>query len=294
MAYLLLYVDDIILTASSDRLLHHFIKAMSQEFSMTDLGRLHHFLGIEVQHQNGGLFLSQRSYIQDILSRAKMENCKPCHTPTDINSKLSASAGNLLPDGTLYRSLEGALQYLTFTRPDISYAVQQICLFMHAPREPHFAFLKRILRYLKGTADHGLHLLPSKSVQMTAYSDADGGGGCRDTRRSTSGYCVFLGDNLISWSSKRQSIISRSSAEAEYRGVANTTAELSWIRNLLLELHLPVRQASIIYCDNISAIYLSHNPVQHQRTKHVEIDIHFVREKVRLGAVRVLHVPREY
>ncbi|KAM0020291.1 putative RNA-directed DNA polymerase [Helianthus debilis subsp. tardiflorus] len=278
MAYLLLYVDDIILTASNDRLLHHFISAMSREFSMTDLGMLHHFLGIEVQHSQHGLFLTQRAYVKDILARAKMENCKPCHTPTDTNSKLSATAGELLPDGTLYRSLAGALQYLTFTRPDISYAVQQVCLFMHAPREPHFNYLKRILRYLQGTADHGLHITPSRSVQLTAYSDADWGG-CPDTRRSTSGYCVFIGDNLVSWSSKRQATISRSSAEAEYRGVANATAEITWIRNLLLELHVPVRQASVIYCDNISAMYLSHNPVQHQRTKHVEIDIHFVREK---------------
>ncbi|KAK9056903.1 hypothetical protein SSX86_024267 [Deinandra increscens subsp. villosa] len=293
MAYLLLYVDDIILTASSTKILRHFITAMSREFAMTDLGRLHHFLGIEVAYTRDGMFLNQHQYASDILHRANMDNCKPSLTPADTNSKLSADIGDLLPDGTLYRSLAGALQYLTITRPDIAYAVQQVCLFMHAPREPHFNYLKRILRYLKGTSDHGLHLSPSKSVKLTAYSDADWGG-CPDSRRSTSGYCVFLGDNLISWSSKRQPTISRSSAEAEYRGVANTAAELTWLRNLLLELHVPITQASIIYCDNISATYLSQNPVQHQRTKHVEIDIHFVREKVRLGSIRVLHVPADY
>lgn len=292
-AYLLLYVDDILLTASDTNTLRYFIDLLSKEFSMSDLGSLHHFLGIDVKQLNGSLFLTQEQYVRDILHRANMQDCKPCATPVDTDGKLSATAGNPFHDGSLYRSLAGALQYLTFTRPDIAYAVQQVCLFMHAPREPHFNFLKRILRYLKGTTSHGLHITPSKSNKLTAYSDADWGG-CPDSRRSTSGYCVFLGDNLISWSSKRQPTISRSSAEAEYKGVANATAETTWLRNLLLELHLPLRQATIIYCDNISAVYLAKNPVQHQRTKHIEIDIHFVREKVRIGALRVLHVPSDY
>lgn len=211
--------------------------------------------------------------------------------PVDTASKLSATNGTLLPDGTQYRQLTGALQYLTFTRPDITYAVQQICLFMHAPREPHFQFLKRVLRYIKGTLDHGLCISPSKSQQLIAYSDAYWGG-CPDSRRSTLGYCVFIGDNIVSWSSKRQPTVSRSSAEAEYRGVANAVAESSWLRNLLLELHVPTRRTTIVYCDNISAVYLSENPVQHQRTKHVELDIHFVREKVHIGVV--LHIPADF
>ncbi|KAJ9564143.1 hypothetical protein OSB04_000109 [Centaurea solstitialis] len=128
------------------------------------------------------------------------------------------------------------------------------------------------------------------SDDLVAYSDADWGG-CPDSRRSTSGYCVFLGDNLLSWSAKRQPTVSRSSAEAEYRGVANAVAETTWIRNLLFELHNPLSRASVVFCDNVSAVYLSNNPVQHQRTKHIEIDIHFVREKVRLGHIKVLHVP---
>ncbi|KAI3706128.1 hypothetical protein L1987_76386 [Smallanthus sonchifolius] len=293
MAYLLLYVDDIILTASSDSLLRSIIKSLSAEFNMTDLGALHHFLGIAVQKQKNGIHLSQSSYAADILSRANMTNCKPASTPVEVGSKLSANVGAPFSNSSLYRSLAGALQYLTITRPDISYAVQQVCLFMHAPRELHFQLLKRILRYLKGTISQGLLISPSPSTKLTAYSDADWGG-CPDSRRSTSGYCVYMGDNLISWSSKRQPTISRSSAEAEYRGVANTVAELSWIRNLMLELHVPVRNASIIYCDNISAVYLADNPVQHQRTKHIELDIHFVREKVRLGTVKVLHVPADY
>ncbi|XP_022013855.1 uncharacterized mitochondrial protein AtMg00810-like [Helianthus annuus] len=293
MAYLLLYVDDSILTASSDDLLRQIIGSLTAEFKMTDLGTLHHFLGIVVTKHANGLFLSQSTYAADILTRANMSNYKPASTPVEPGSKLSADSGSPFEDGSLYRSLAGALQYLTITRPDIAYAVQQVCLFVHAPREPHFQFLKRILRYLKGTLEHGLLLSKSSSTELTAYSDADWGG-CPDSRRSTSGYCGYLGSNLISWSSKRQSTISRSSAEAEYRAVANTVAELSWVRNLLLELHVPARHASLIYCDNISAVYLSDNPAQHQRTKHIELDIHFVREKVRLGSVKVLHVPADF
>ncbi|XP_026431397.1 uncharacterized protein LOC113328531 [Papaver somniferum] len=138
-------------------------------------------------------------------------------TPVDTNSKLIATYGPALTDPTLYRSLAGALQYLTFTRPDISYAVQQVCLFMHDPREPHMQTLKRIILYLQGTIDHILFLSVSAISGLTAYSDADWEG-CPDSRRSTYGFCVFLGDNLISWSLKRQATFSRSSAEAEYRG----------------------------------------------------------------------------
>ena len=127
-------------------------------------------------------------------------------------------------------------------------------------------------------------------MSMTAYTDADWAG-CPITRRSTSGFCIYLGDNLISWSAKRQPTISRSSAEAEYKGVANAVAESCYLRNLILEMGAPLSQATLVYCDNVSAVYLSTNPVQHQRTKHIEIDIHFVREKVQMGQVRVHHIP---
>ncbi|GJW19138.1 ribonuclease H-like domain-containing protein [Tanacetum coccineum] len=213
-------------------------------------------------------------------------------TPIDTEKKLGPE-GSLVTDPTLYRSLAGSLQYLTFTRPDLSYAVQQLCLYMHDPREPHLNAMKRVLRYLRGTTDLGLQLFRSTTSQLIAYSDADWAG-CPATRRSTSGYCVFLGDNLLTWSSKRQDTLSRSSAEAEYRGVANAVAETSWIRNLLRELHTPLFTATLVYCDNVSAVYMSANPVQHQRTKHIEIDIHFVRDKVAAGHVRVLHVPSRF
>ncbi|XP_071713628.1 uncharacterized mitochondrial protein AtMg00810-like [Rutidosis leptorrhynchoides] len=263
------------------------------EFSMTNLGTLSSFLGISVTHTPNGLFLSQANYAKEILERADMLNCKPARTPVDTNSKLGAKAGAIYSDPTFFRSMAGALQYLTFTRPDISYAVQQICLHMHAPHEGHMGALRRILRYIKGSLDQGLHLYKSSSTNLVSYTDADWAG-CPDTRRSTSGYCIYLGDNLISWSSKRQPTISRSSAEAEYRGVANVVSKSCWLRNLLLELHHPVHKATLVYCDNVSAIYLSSNPIQHQRTKHVELDIHFVREQVARGQVRVLHVSSGY
>ncbi|GKC36453.1 ribonuclease H-like domain-containing protein, partial [Tanacetum coccineum] len=189
-------------------------------------------------------------------------------TPIDTESKLGVD-GDPVSDPTLYRSLAGSLQYLTFTRPDISYAVQQ------------------------GTLDYGLQLFSSSTTDLVAYSDGDWAG-CPTTRRSTSSYCVFLGNNLLSWFSKRQPTLSRSSAEAEYRGVANVVAETCWLRNLLRELHNPLSSATLVYCDNVSEVYLSCNPVQHQRTKHIEIDIHFVCDLVAAGQVRVLHVPSRY
>ncbi|XP_047323293.1 uncharacterized mitochondrial protein AtMg00810-like [Impatiens glandulifera] len=226
---------------------------------MKDLGPLSYFLGIVVTRHKNCLFLSQTKYAHDIIKKAGMTDCNPASTPVDSKGKMSTQSGISYRDPTSYRSLCGALQYLTFTRPDISYVVQQVCLFMHAPQVAHMNALKRIIRYIQGTADYGLQLYKSSITSLISYTDADWDG-CPDTRRSTSGYCVFLGDNLISWSSKRCS----------------------------------VTQATLVYCDNVSAIYLSSNPVQHQRTKHIEMDIHFVREKVQRGEVRVLHVSSRY
>ncbi|GJZ63603.1 ribonuclease H-like domain-containing protein [Tanacetum coccineum] len=273
-------------------LLQRIIASLHAEFSMTDLGPLNYFLGVSVTRNTSGMFLSQQKYATEVLERAGMLTCNPCRTPVDTDSKLAA-AGDPVSDPTLYRRLAGALQYLTFTRPDISYAVQQVCLFMHDPREPHFSALKRILRYVRGILTYGLQLYSSTTSSLVAYSDADWTG-FPTTRRSTSGYCAFLGNNLLAWSSKRQFTLFRSSAEAEYRGVANALAETCWLRNLLCELHIPLSTATIVYCDNVSAVYLSSNPVQHQRTKHIEIDIHYVRDLVTTGHIRVLHVLSRY
>ncbi|GKA76400.1 ribonuclease H-like domain-containing protein [Tanacetum coccineum] len=233
-AYLLLYVDDIVLTASFESLLQQIIRSLHQEFAMIDLGPLNYFLGISVTRDSSGLFFSQKKYAIELLDKAHMDHCNPSRTPIDTESKLG-SDGDPVSDPTLYRSL----------------------------------------------------------ADLVAYSDADWAG-CRTTQRSTSGYCVFLGNNLLSWSSKRQPTLSRSSAEVEYRGVANVVAETCWLRNLLRELHTPLTSATLVYYDNVSAVYLSCNPVQHQRTKHIEIDIHFVHDLVAAGQARVLHVPSRY
>jgi hypothetical protein len=260
-AYLLLYIYDIMLTTSSRALLQSIVNCLVAEFFLKDIGHLHHFLGMSVSRTPSGMFLSQRHYMLEILGRASMTDCNPCSTPIDTNAKLSAD-GPPIADATDYRALAGALQHLTFTHPDICYVVQQICLYMHDLREPHLALIKRVLRYIKGTLDYGLKIVRSSTSNLIAYSDADWVG-CSDTRRSTSGYAVFYGDNLVSWASKRQQTVSRSSAGAEYRAVANVVAEISWLRQLLQELlHCP-RHSSVVFCDNVSVVYLSTNPVQH-------------------------------
>ncbi|GKE59887.1 ribonuclease H-like domain-containing protein [Tanacetum coccineum] len=289
-AYLLLYVDDIVLTASSSDLLQQIISSLHQEFAMTDLGSLNYFLGISVTQDSSRMFLSQKKYAVKILKRVGMVHCNPSRTPIDTESKLGTT-GDEVSDPTLCRSLAGSLQYLTFTRPNISYVVQQVYLYMHD--EPLFSALKQILCYVRGTLDYGLKLFSSSTTNLVAYSDADWAG-YPTTRRLTLGYCVFLGNNLLSWFSKRQPALSHSSVEVEYRGVANAVAETCWLRNLLHELHTPLSSATLVYCDNVTTVYLSSNPVEHQRTKHIEIDIHFVRDLVATGQVRVLHIPSLY
>lgn len=243
---------------------------------MIDLGALHYFLGVAAHRTSSGIFLSQAKYAAEILECAKMTNCNSCSTRIEAQSKLSTHNGPPVADPTLYRSLAGALQYLTLTHPDIARAIQQICLHMHDLHESHLAIVKRILRYVKGTVTYGLSLSRSSSSDLIVYMDADWIS-CPDTRRSTSGYCVFHGDNLVSWSSKWQHTVSRSSAKAEYRGVANSVAEACWLRQLLSVLHRPPSKATAVFCDNKSVVYLSTNPLHHQCAKHVEIDLHFVR-----------------
>jgi hypothetical protein len=221
-----------------------------------------------------------------------MENCKPIGSPMANSCRLSKHGTDVMSDPSQYRSIVGALQYATLTRPDIAFSVNKVCQFMANPLESHWRAVKRILRYLKGTASHGLLLKPSPSsppFSLRAYSDAD----CatdQDDRRSTSGSCIYFGSNLISWGSKKQQLVARSSTEAEYRSMANTTAELLWIQSLLQELHVPYHPPTLL-CDNLSAVSLAHNPILHSRTKHMELDIHFVREKVLNKQLQVLHVP---
>ncbi|KAL5725454.1 hypothetical protein ACHQM5_008596 [Ranunculus cassubicifolius] len=285
---LLLYVDDIVLTGS-DPNMSLFINELSKQFAMTDLGDLHYFLGMEITRNETALHLSQTKYTIDILNKLDLINAKPVSTPSSSGGKLSMYDGVLFTDVTLYRSLVGALQYLTLTRPDITYSVNQVSQFMHSPTDIHFLAVKRILRYLKGTLGRGLHFPVESSCQIRAFSDADWAGN-PDTRRSISGSCVFLGNHLISWSSKKQPTVSRSSTEAEYRALALAAAEVTWIQYLLRDLSVATIQAPIIYCDNVSATYMALNPITHSRTKHVQIDYHFVRERVARKLLKIVYI----
>ncbi|XP_004295686.1 PREDICTED: uncharacterized mitochondrial protein AtMg00810-like [Fragaria vesca subsp. vesca] len=246
-------------------------------FSMKDLGRIHYFLGIEATYDGPSPYLTQKKYIVDLLTRTKMLDANPCATPAATGQKLSLHSGKKLSDPTEYRSVVGALQYLTLTRPDISYSVNQVCKFMHSPTTIHWIAVKPILRYLKFSLNHGLKYQPS-SLFISAYFDADYAGD-PDNRQSTGGYCVYLGPNLISWSYKTHRTVSRSCAEAEYRQLAFTAAEISWLRSMFCDLSLFL-QCPRIWCDYLSAIAIASNPVFHARTKHVEVDYHYFREKV--------------
>jgi hypothetical protein len=267
--------------SSSSSATEHLLHQLHREFAVKDLGNLSYFLGIEVHHSSNGLLLTQHKYINDLLLHTNMEASASSPTPMLLVEKLSLHDGDPLSseDATRYRSAVGALQYLSFTRPDISFSVNRVCQFLSTPTTTHWAAVKRILRYLRATTSHGLCFTKFGSMLLSAFSDADWAGN-PDDRRSTGGYTIFLGNNLVSWSSRKHPTVSRSSTEAEYKAVANTTAELIWIQVLLRELDISLSRPPSLWCDNISTTYLSANPIFHCQTKHVEVDYHFVRERV--------------
>ncbi|CAN6465147.1 unnamed protein product [Victoria cruziana] len=290
--WVLIYVDDIIITGSNATHID-WVKAMLKtKFKMKDLRPLRYFLRVEVDCKNDILTLTQHNYVLDVLHKIGMENCKAISTPSLLNHKMSSKEGNPFYDPTLFRSVVGMLQYLTFTRPDIVYSVNQVSQFMHAPTDAHMEEVKRILRYLKGTLNDGLVYSKDDRYldghRLMTYTDADWTGD-PDERRSVSGYCIFIGNNAVVWSSKKQKAVARSSAEAEYQAMAAGVADVTWVRHLLEKLNEPI-SSSILFCDNQNAINIARNPILHCRTKHIEIDQHFVRQKVENREIEPIYV----
>nr|KYP76032.1 Retrovirus-related Pol polyprotein from transposon TNT 1-94 [Cajanus cajan] len=277
--YLVVYVDDIVITGDDQEGIKALKQHLFKHFQTKDLGPLRYFLGIEVAQSKSGIAISQRKYALDILEETGLTDCKPVDTPMDPNVKLMPNQGEPYPDPGRYRRLVGKLNYLTMTRPDISFPVSVVSQFLNSPCESHWLAVVRILRYIKRSPGKGLVYNDRGHTNIVGYSDADWAGDASD-RRSTSGYCVFMGGNLVSWKSKKQSVVARSSTEAEYRAMAHTTCELLWLKFLIQELQFCKVGHMELVCDNQSALYLSSNPVFHERTKHIEVDCHFIREKI--------------
>jgi hypothetical protein len=287
--YLLVYVDDIIVTGSSPTAVSTLITTLAARFSLKDLGCLNYFLGVEVIPSTAGIFLSQRKYTLDLLHKSGMSDTKPASTPLSATDKLLKDSGDLLPSPTEYRALVGSLQYLSLTRPDIAFSTNKLAQFMQNPRTAHWTALKRVLRYLAGSYDKGIFISATAPLNLHAYSDADWAGD-KDDYISTTGYLLYLGSTPISWSSRKQRSVARSSTEAEYKALADTASELLWVLSLFTELGHTPTTTPIIYCDNLGATHLSANPVFHSRMKHIALAYHFVRENVQHGKFRVSFV----
>lgn len=281
---LLLYVDDMIITGDDADGISDLKATLSRRFEMKDLGNLRYFLGIEVAYSERGYLLSQSKYTSDILERSRLTDTCVVDSPLEVNVRYNPTDGDPLADPTLYRSIVGSLVYLTITRPDIAYAVHIVSQFVCSPTSVHWAAVMRILRYLRGTLYQSLLFPSTSSLELRAFSDADWATDQTD-RKSTTGYCVFLGDSLISWKSKKQDVVSRSSTEAEYRAMASTTSEIIWLRWLLTDMGVSLSGSTPMYCDNKSAIQIAHNTVFHERTKHIEIDCHFTRHHFEQGTI---------
>ncbi|XP_023754735.1 uncharacterized mitochondrial protein AtMg00810-like [Lactuca sativa] len=290
---LVVYVDDVLITGPNQDKIDEVKDYLHKAFTIKDLGNASYFLGIELLKTEEGLYVNQRKYVLDILFEVGLIGAKPASTPSIKNMHLSIQGGVLMKEPEKYRKLVGKLLYLNFTRPDISHAVQQLSQFLHSPTDTHWQAALQVLKYLKGTPSKGLFFdKKSSDITILAYSDSDWAL-CKDTRRSLTGYCIFLGSSLISWKTKKQKTMSRSSCEAEYRSLAATVCEPLWIsyilRDLKIKMHIPVT----LWCDNKAAIHITENPIFHERTKHLDIDCHLVRDQYKIGFVRPKHISKK-
>ena len=279
---ILVYVDDIIITGSDKEGILLTKAFLRSSFDIKDLGELKYFLGIEMCRSKDGLFLSQRKYTLDLLNEAGDLGGRAAKTPLEDGYKVLREGeieDKPYTDVKHYRRMVGKLIYLTITRPDVCFAVNQVSQNMQAPKIHHWNMVERILRYLREAPGQGVWMGCNKNTEIVGYCDADWAGD-RVDRRSTTGYCTFIGGNLVTWKSKKQKIVSCSSAEAEYRAMRKLTSELIWIRNLLRDLGIETSTPITMHCDNQAAIHIASNNVFHERTKHIEVDCHKVRQAV--------------
>jgi hypothetical protein len=283
-----IYVDDIIFGSTNMNFVEQFAKLMTSEFEMSMMGKLEFFLGFEVQQYYEGTFISQAKYIQDMLKKFDMTNANPLRFPMATNVNLSLDHEGIPVDQKLYRSMIGSLLYLCASRPDIAFSVGLCARFQSNPKESHMTAVKRILRYLVDTPQHGLWYPSNTSFDLVGYSDADWAGD-KVARKSTSGACQFLGRSLVCWSSRKQNCISTSSTEAEYIAAASCCSQLLWMRQCLKDFGIKIKTLPLL-CDNESAIKIAQNPVLHGKTKHIEIRYHFIRDHVANGDISLSYV----
>ncbi|XP_019053156.1 PREDICTED: uncharacterized protein LOC109114639 [Nelumbo nucifera] len=276
MAALIVYVNDIIITGDWDSEIQRLKRFLSTQFEVKDLGPLRYFPGIEVARSNQGIFISQRKYILNLLKDTGKLGAKPADTPIDVNHRLGDCSDEPIANTKQYQKLVGRLLYLSMTIPDIAYVGGVLSQFIHAPRTTHLEAAYRVLRYLKKIPWDWTPICGHMKVEV--YTNANWVGYV-DDKKSTSGYCAFVWGNLVTWRSKKQSVVAKSSAEVEYGAMSHGVAELLWINNLLGELGFPFSDPMSLYCDNKAAINIAANHVLHDRTKHIEVGKHFIREK---------------
>ncbi|GJV74704.1 retrovirus-related pol polyprotein from transposon TNT 1-94 [Tanacetum coccineum] len=286
-----IYVDDIIFGSMNPKLSKKFERLMHNKFEMSIMGDLKFFLGIQI-HQSRGIFINQAKYAQAILKNHGMTSCDSVGTPM-ATKPLDADLSGTPVDQTKYHSMVGALMYLIASRPDIVHATCYYARYQARPIGKHLKEVKRIFWYLKNTINMGLWYPKDTGFELTAFLDLDHAG-CLDTCKSTSGGIQFLGDDkLVSWSSKKQDCTSMSSAEAEYVSLSACCAQVLWLRTQLTDYGFHFDKIPM-YCDSKAAIAISCNPVQHSRTKHIDVRYHFIKEQVEKGIVELFFVRTEY
>nr|GEW46514.1 hypothetical protein [Tanacetum cinerariifolium] len=287
-----IYVDDIIFASIDPTDCDMFFNEMSLKFQMSIMGQMSFFLGLQVSQSSEGIFINQSKFALEILKKFRMDSCNSIETPMVDRLKLDEDPSGIPVDQTCFHSMVGSIMYLTASRPDLIFGVCMCARYQAKPTKNHLEALKWVFRYLKGTINWGLWYSKDTAIALTAYVDADHAG-CQDTRRSTSGSAQFLGDKLVSWSSKKQKSTAISTTEVKYIAMSGCCAQILWMRSQLTDYGFDFNKIPL-YCDNRSAIALCCNNVQHSRSKHIYIRHHFIREKVERGVVELYFVSTNY